>query len=90
MEFEEKYKGTEVDPNGLSQNWNTYRKQLGNALKDHRKMEFETEWNSSVHDFFILLQLFPARQVGRNVTATSANFKDSVEKLIQFELVNFN
>lgn len=90
MEFEEKYKGTDVDPNGLIQNWSHYRKQLERALSDHRKKEFETEWDSIVHGIFILIQLFPSNQVGRNVTASSSNFEASVGKLIQFELVIFN
>lgn len=87
MEFEEKYKGTEVDPNGLITNWFNYREQLERALADHGKKEFETEWDSIVHNFFILLQLFPSKQVGRNVTASSANFETSIRKLIHFELV---
>lgn len=90
MEFEEKYKDTGVDPNGLIANWTTYRKQLERALADHHKKEFETDWCPTVHDFFILLQLFPSKQVGRNVTASSANFEVSVGKLIQFELVIFS
>lgn len=87
MEFEEKYKDTEIDPTGLIMNWSSYRKQLERALADHGKKEFETEWDSIVHNFFILIQLFPSKQVGRNVTASSANFEASVRKLIQFEIV---
>lgn len=87
MEFEEKYKGTGVDPNGLIENWTKYREQLQRALSDHRKNEFQTQWDLSVHNFFILIQLFPSKQVGRNVTASSVNFEASIRKLVQFELV---
>lgn len=90
MEFEEKYKDTQVDPNGLMANWSYYKKQLERALSDHGKNGFTSEWDSIVDGFFILLQLFPSKQVGRNVTASSTNFEASIEKLIQFEMVSFN
>lgn len=90
MEFEEKYKNTEVNPNGLIENWSNYRKQLQRALSDHRKEEYESQWSPIVDGFLILLQLFPSKQVGRNVTASSANFEASIGKLIKFELVIFN
>lgn len=87
MEFEEKYKGKNVDPNGLLENWTKIKPHLDEVLKKHKKVAYKTEYASDIEDFFILLQLFPSKQVGKNVTATSKNFDLSVEKLIQFELV---
>lgn len=87
MEFDLKYKEKAVQCDGLLENWATYKPKLDGVLEHHKKSAFETEWKSNVDDFFVLLQLFPSKQVGRNVTANLKNFEASVDKLVQFELV---
>lgn len=88
MEFDEKYKNSEVDSNGLFDSWASYRPQLEQVLTSHKKNAFETDWDPSVHELLLLLQLFPSTQKGRNATASSSTFEASIAKLIQFELVS--
>lgn len=87
MEFELKYKEKSVQSYGLLQNWTVFKPNLDDVLNQHKKPAFETDWASNIDDFFVLLQLFPSKQVGRNVTANLKNFEASIDKLVQFELV---
>lgn len=88
MEFEEKYKDKGVEPNALIDNWTQYCRQLHHILDvEYKKTPYATEFDDDIENFLIFLQMFPSKQVGRNVIATCPNFKKSVEKLLQFELV---
>lgn len=88
MEFEAKYAGTHVDSGGMIDNWKYYHKQLADVLTvQNKKMPYETDWSPDIQSILLLLQLFPSKQVGRNVIATSSNFNLSVESLLKFEMV---
>lgn len=49
---------------------------------------FKTTWIDEIEDMLLLLRLFPAKQVGRNVVGTIEDFDLSISKMIQFELVS--
>lgn len=88
LEFEEKYKDKGVEPNALIDNWTHYCQQLHHILNvEHKKTPHATEFADDIANFLIFLQMFPSKQIGRNVIATYPNFNKSVEKLLQFELV---
>lgn len=88
LEFEEKYKDKGVEPNALIDNWTQYCQQLHHILDvEYKKTPYATEFDDDITNFLIFLQMFPSKQIGRNVIATCPNFNKSVEKLLQFELV---
>lgn len=88
LEFNLKYESSHVDPNGLIDNWNVYADKLLRVLtQNHKKKPFKTRWSAEIEKFLHLIQLFPSKQVGRNVTASSSNFEAASKKLIQLESV---
>lgn len=69
--------------------WPTIGPQLRNLLNDHYKVKhFQTDWSEEIEAVLVLLKMFPARQVGRNVIASEATFRKAVEQFIHYEPVN--
>lgn len=68
--------------------WPAIFPQLRNILREHyRERNFKTDWSENVESILVLLKMFPSRQIGRNVIASDATFKKSVEQFIHFEPV---
>lgn len=79
-----------VNASAFLNKWPAIFPQLRNILRVHyREMNFKTDWSEDVENILVLLKMFPSRQIGRNVIASDATFKKSVEQFIHFEPVIF-
>lgn len=77
-----------VNASALLDKWSNLSYKLRRILMNHYKVNsFQTEWSADIEDFLVLLKMFPSRQIGRNVVATNASFKKSIEQLVCFEPV---
>lgn len=85
-EFELAY--PEISAFALIDKWIVFGPQLRDILTSHYKVKnFKTDWFEDIERILVLLKMFPARQVGRNVIASDTTFKTSVNQFIHFEPV---
>lgn len=78
----------EINATAFIDKWTMFGPQLRDILTNHYKVQtFTTDWPKDVEDILVLLKMFPARQVGRNVIASDTTFKKSVDQLIHYEPV---
>lgn len=74
----------------FSTKWPELSKKLRIILtQTYQQKRFCTDWSLEIENILILLKLFPSCQIGRNIVASSTNFKRSTEKLIKYETVRF-
>lgn len=71
--------------NGFLEKWSTQQSQLRSILcTEYMEVNFKTEYDEDIENILVLIKLFPAKQVGRNVIASDSKFKSTVNSLIHF------
>lgn len=78
----------EISAVALIDKWIVLGPQLRDILTRHYKVKnFKTDWSEDIESILVLLKMFRARQVGRNVIASDTTFKTSVNQFIHFKPV---